>query len=101
MTPVSEPLSVIETPAPPAQYAPPPATVKSEGNWFTVKVSILVAVPPRVVTATAPVVPVPTVTVTEPAVFAVIAAVVPPIVTAVALDKLVPLIMRDDPTHPL
>ena len=35
------------------------------------------------------------------AVFAVIVAAVPPIVADVAFDKLVPVIISDDPTHPL
>lgn len=46
-------------------------------------------------------VPAPTVTVTVVAVVAVIAAAVPPIVTAVAPVKLVPLITKEVPTHPL
>ena len=68
---------------------------------FTVKVFDDVAEPPGVVTITVPVVPDPTVTVIEFGVFAVMAAAVPPIVTDVALDKLVPLITKEDPTQPL
>ena len=71
------------------------------GNGLTVKVAADVAVPPGVVTCTVPVVPAPTVTVTVIAVVPVIVAAVPPIVTAVVLNKLVPLITNDEPTHPL
>ena len=71
------------------------------GEGFTVKVEPDVAVPPGVVTCTVPVVPVPTVTVTDVAVVPVIVAGVNPMVTAVAVNKLVPLIVNDEPTHPL
>ena len=71
------------------------------GKGFTVKVEPDVAVPAGVVTWTVPVVPVPTVTVTDVAVVPVMVAAVPPIVTAVAVNKFVPLIINDEPTHPL
>jgi hypothetical protein len=60
-----------------------------------------VPVPPEVVTDTVPVEPDPIVAIICVAVFVVIAeTAVPPIVTLVAPERLVPLIVMEEPTHP-
>ena len=73
--------------------------VAGEGN--TVKLALLTAVPPGVVTETVPVVPLPTVTVRLVAVVAVTMAGLPPMATAVAPARKLPLIVREVPSHPL
>jgi hypothetical protein len=74
------------------------------GIGLTVKVELLVAVPPPVVTDTVPVVPDPTTAVsTVPVLDAIDVTAVPPILTfaAVAPVRFVPFITKLDPTHPL
>jgi hypothetical protein len=81
--------------------APPPITA---GKGFTVKVPILVAVPPAVVTLTVPVVPTPITATSVVPLFEVIEETgVPPILrlAAVAPIKFVPVIVIFEPTHPL
>ncbi|HAO04841.1 MAG TPA: hypothetical protein DCQ15_09200 [Chitinophagaceae bacterium] len=70
------------------------------GVAFTVTVAALFAVPPGVVTLTIPVVPAPTITVmADPVLEAIDATGVPPMVIDEAPDKLLPLIIKDEPVQ--
>ena len=70
------------------------------GEAFTVTDDALLAVPPGVVTLTVPVVPDPTITVIlVPLLETTDATGVPPIVITDAPDKLVPLIIKDEPVQ--
>ena len=72
------------------------------GGGMKVKVPLLVAVPPGVVTVIVPVVPLPTVAVIEVALVTVKeVAAVPPKATAVAPVKLVPVMVTTVPAPPL
>ncbi len=88
------------------EVAPPDVAALAEGMEgveFTVKLVELVAAPPEVVMAIAPVVPEPTTTEIDVLLFIVIElTAVPPIVTAVVDERLVPVIfIVDEFAHPL
>ena len=91
------PLMVTEAPVPP-EVGVKPVIV---GAAIKVKLSVLVAVPPGVVTETVPVVPLPTLAVTWVAETTVTSvAAVPPMLTAVAPVRLVPLMVTEVPVTP-